>query len=454
MAHWAFDSIFYHVYPLGLCGAPDANDFTAAPQPRLEALLPWLEHARSLGANALYLGPVFESTSHGYDTADYLAVDRRLGTNATLAAVCARARELGLRVILDAVLNHVGRDFWAFRDLREKGRGSAYAGWFHGVDFGKASPLGDPFSYEGWNGHFNLVKLEVRAPEVRDHLFTAVGRWMEEYQIDGLRLDAADCLDLDFLRRLSAFTKARRPDFWLMGEIIHGDYARWANPATLDSVTNYECYKGLWSSHADQNYFEIAWSLNRQFGPSGLYRGLPLYAFADNHDVSRVASSLKDPAHLLPLYALLFTMPGVPSLYYGSEWGLEAVKDHDDRKLRPRLDLASVAASSPRPALAAAIARLAAIRAATPALRHGDYEQLLVASRQFAFARRLGDDAAITAVNADHAPAALRLPVAGVRDGELTDLLSPSDRFTVAGGFCQVTVPGCGACILAREPSR
>ena len=178
------------------------------------------------------------------------------------------------------------------------------------MDFQKRSPLGDPFSYEGWNGHYSLVKLDVRHPEVKSYVFSVVTRWVEEFGIDGLRLDAADCLDLGFLQELAAFCRGRWPGFWLLGEIIHGDYRKWANPSTLDSVTNYECYKGLYSSHVDANFFEIAWSLNRQFGPQGLYRDLPLYNFADNHDVDRVASLLPEPAHLRTLYSLLFTMPG------------------------------------------------------------------------------------------------------------------------------------------------
>jgi cyclomaltodextrinase / maltogenic alpha-amylase / neopullulanase len=439
MAHWSTDSVFYHIYPLGLCGAPDRNDFSSSPQPRMESLLPWLEHARSLGANALYLGPLFESTSHGYDTADYFTVDRRLGTNETLALLCRRAHELGFHVILDAVFNHVGRDFWAFRDLREKGQDSAYAGWFRGIDFGKKSPAGDPFSYEGWNGHYSLVKLDLRNPAVREHLFSAVSRWMEEFGIDGLRLDAADCLDMDFLRELAAFTRRKRSDFWLLGEIIHGDYRKWANPQTLDSVTNYECYKGLYSSHVDENYFEIAWSLNRQFGPAGMYRGLPLYAFADNHDVSRVASALKEQSHLYPLHCLLFGMPGVPSIYYGSEWGITGVKDHDDWKLRPRLDLAAAPAASPHPDLARVIAQLAGVRRASPALRRGDYAQLHVASRQLAFLRSGEGQSVVVAVNSDAKPATLSLDVPGLAD--LTDLLAPNERFTVARGKLTVSVP-------------
>jgi glycosidase len=434
-SQWARGSFFYHIYPLGLCGAPEKNDFTSPAQPRIEKLYDWLTHARSLGANALYLGPVFESSTHGYDTADYLTVDRRLGTNADLARLCRFAHESGFHVILDAVFNHVGRDFWAFRDLRANGSASAYTGWFSGLDFQKRSPLGDPFSYEGWNGHHSLVKLEVRHPAVKSHLFTAVTRWVEEFGIDGLRLDAADCLDIGFLQELGGFCRARWPGFWLLGEIIHGDYRTWANPSTLDSVTNYECYKGLYSSHVDANFFEIAWSLNRQSGPQGLYRGLPLYNFADNHDVDRVASLLPEKAHLGTLSCILFTMPGIPSVYYGSEWGIEGKKNHSDRPLRPALDLAVVARSSANRWLADVITKLAGIRAGSPALIAGDYTQLHVASLQLAFLRRCPQESVIVAVNAGPQPVRMELNLpGGTPQGVYTDLLVPGQSLTVSGG--------------------
>ncbi len=220
---------------------------------------------------------------------------------------------------MDGVFNHVGRDFWAFRDLLSRPESSPYQSWFAGFQLGKRSPLGDPFWYEDWNGHYSLVKLNLAHPDVRSHLFQAIETWMREYRIDGLWLDAADVLDPSFIHDLGSFFRGLKPDFWMWGEIIHGDYRRWANPDMLDAVTNYEVCKGLHSSLNDRNYFEIACALNRQFGPNGLYRGLPLYNFADNHDVNRVASDLKHPDHLYPLYALLFSMPGVSSLYYGSE---------------------------------------------------------------------------------------------------------------------------------------
>jgi glycosidase len=432
MTHWAFDSIFYHIYPLGLCDAPAVNDFHSPAEPRLGKVFEWLDHIQGLGVNALYLGPLFESTRHGYDTADYFWVDRRLGDNALLKELVRVCHERGMRVILDGVFNHVGRDFWAFRDVLEKGQSSAYCNWFAGLSFNGRSPHNDPFTYEGWSGHYDLVKLNLYNPDVVAHLLLAVEMWIKDFGIDGLRLDAADVVEHGFLRQLAAFTKSLRPDFWLVGEVVHGDYNKWANPEMLDAVTNYECYKGLYSSHADKNYFEIAYALQREFGEQGLYRGLPLYNFVDNHDVDRVASNLTNPAHLYPLYGLLFTMPGVPSIYYGSEWGLEGKRrGGDDRPLRPALDLNSARENAPHPELAEVIARLAQVRYGSDALRHGDYHQLLVQSEQFAFMRRSGGERVVVLVNAADTAAAVELNLPEVNGGQLGDLLDTGETIHI-----------------------
>lgn len=443
MTHWAFHSIFYHLYPFGLCDAPHRNDFQSTPQPRLKRLHVWLDHIQALGANALYLGPVFESSTHGYDTADYYNVDRRLGENATLSAFSADLHQRGMRLILDGVFNHVGRDFWAFRDVQHFQQQSAYVDWFYNLRFGQRNSYGDPFSYEGWNGYLQLVKLNLRNPAVRAHLFEAIATWVREFDIDGLRLDAADCLEEDFLIELARFCRGLKPDFFLVGEVVHGDYRHWAAPDRLDAVTNYECYKGLYSSHVDQNYFEIAYSLNRQFGKEGLYRNLPLYAFADNHDVSRVASLLTDPAHLYPLYLLLMSMPGTPSIYYGSEWGLTGVKETGgDWNLRPALDPA------PWNDLTRAIARLAAVRRSLPALCEGDYQQVFVQPLQLAFCRTAGKQTALVVVNASHEPAKLEIPLP-VPGEHWVDVLNPGRQGNRSGQTLRLNeVPACWGQIL------
>ena len=412
------DAVVYHIYPLGHLGAPERNDFTSPAAPRLKELHDWLPHLKGLGVNALYLGPLFESSAHGYDTVDYFHVDRRLGNNEMLRDLANSLRDNGIRLVLDAVFNHVGRDFWAFRDVLEKGETSSYKDWFH-LDFSGSSPLGDPFSYEGWSGNYDLVKLNLSNQEVKTHLFDAVKSWVHDFEISGLRLDAADVMDKDFLRELTRFCKDLKPDFWLMGEVVHGDYSQWVGPEMLDSATNYELYKGLWSSHADKNYFELAHSLKRQFGQGGVYEGLDLYTFADNHDVNRVASSLTESAHLYPLYTLLFTVPGIPSIYAGSEWGIEGERTNtSDEALRPRLELEEVKANAPHPDLADLIAKLSRLRYASPALQKGSYQELLVEHEQLAFVRESAEEKIVVVTNAsaEEVTLNLELPASNAHD--------------------------------------
>ncbi len=435
---WIREAFFYHIYPLGFCGAPKQNSFNGQAVNRLTKVADWIPHMRELGVNALYFGPLFESTAHGYDTADYFTVDRRLGDRAALRALSDALHSNGIRLVVDGVFNHVGRDFWAFRDVQQHGESSPYRDWFSGLRFDGRSPYGDPFTYDSWRGHYDLVRLNQYNPAVREHLFEAIRMWVEEFGIDGLRLDVAECLEPDFMRALRSFTDALKPDFWLMGEVIHGDYRNWANPEMLHSVTNYESYKGLYSSLADRNYFEIAWSLNRQFGPEGMYRGIPLYNFADNHDVDRVASSLKNSAQLYPLYLLLFTMPGVPSIYYGSEWGFEARRTPErDDMLRPELDLAALTVQSPQPHLPADVARLWNLRKALPALLDGDYRQLSVAHEQFAFARWTDRQTVIVLLNAGEVACPMEVRVPDGFSGGI-DRLNGDAYFPLQDGTLQV----------------
>ena len=334
---WFEKSVFYQIYPLGFCGAPQHNDGQTVP--RIEKVAQWGEHMEKLGVDALYLSPIFDSDAHGYDTRDYRKLDCRLGTNADFKAVCQSLHARGIRVVLDGVFNHVGRGFWAFRDVQEKKWDSPYKDWFH-ISFDGNSNYNDGFWYEGWEGHFELVKLNLRNPAVIDYLLDCVKFWVDEFDIDGLRLDVAYCLDKDFIRRLRSFTDGLKPEFFLVGETLHGDYNQWVGDGMLHSCTNYECYKGLWSALNSMNLFEIVHSLKRQFGPEQwtLYKGKHLFCFADNHDVTRAASVLTDPKHLPLMYGILFGMPGIPCLYYGSEWGEKADKKQGDPALRPSFE--------------------------------------------------------------------------------------------------------------------
>ena len=395
---WAESSVFYQIYPLGLTGAPRQND--GVPSRRLASLHPWLDHILRLGANAVYLSPVFESDTHGYDTRDFRQVDCRLGTNEDLRELVRACHDRGIRVILDAVFNHVGRNFRAFRDVRERKWDSPYRDWFC-LSFDGNSAYDDGFWYEGWEGHYELVKLNLRNPAVTDYLLDTVRFWTDAFDIDGLRLDVAYALDKDFLRRLRRFTEELKPEFFLLGETLHGDYNQWVNPEMLHSCTNYECYKGLYSSLNSMNLFEIVHSLKRQFGPEPwtLYKGKHLLCFVDNHDVSRAAGILNNPAHIPLIYGLLFGMPGIPCVYYGSEWGENALKQPgSDDSLRPAFD-------APQwNGLTDTVAAMARAHRESGALLWGGFRELVLTNRQTVFLREHEGERVLVAVNADENP--------------------------------------------------
>ena len=445
---WAKDAAIYHLYPLGCLGAPVRNPFTPEVSSRIDELHSWLNYLEELGMNTLLIGPLQQSSGHGYDVADYFQVDRRLGGHESLQNLSVDLHQRGMRLMFDAVFHHTGRDFWAFQDVIQHGQASAYRDWYH-LDFSRGSSLGDPFFYEGWAGHYDLVKLNLRHPEVKEHLFSAVAMWIEQYNVDGLRLDAADRLDPEFRRELAIRCRQLKPDFWLMGEVVHGDYRDWANEEGLCSATNYEVFKGLWSSHNDKNYFELAYSLERQFGSDGIYRDLDLYSFADNHDVDRVASTLTEPRHLYPLYLLLLTMPGVPSIYYGSEWGITGMRTPtSDCELRPALSPRYMQGQSSQPALYEVIRKLLTVRRQQPALREGEYTQIYVSHEQLSFMRGQGDNAVIVAANASVDEVTIRISIPGRMEGMLCDVLNPGESFQVLDGHCTLPLYPCWGRIL------
>lgn len=394
---WAYENVFYQIYPLGFCGASFENDGVL--EHRILKVNDWIPHIEKLGANAIYFSPVFESDTHGYNTRDYSKIDTRLGTNEDFQSVCKNLHKAGIKVVLDGVFNHVGRGFWAFQDVLEKRWDSPYKDWFH-ISFDGNSNYNDGLWYEGWEGNYDLVKLNLRNEDVIQHIFSCIKGWVEEFDIDGLRLDVAYCLDHDFLRRLRSFCDGLKPDFFLVGETLHGDYNQWMNDSMLHSVTNYECYKGLYSSFNSMNMFEINHSLLRQFGPDNwtLYKGKHLLSFVDNHDVTRVASILSNENHLPLIYALAFGMPGIPCVYYGSEWGAKARKEEGDPALRACFE---------KPEwndLTTFISKLAEAKKHSNALNYGDFRSVLLTNRQCIFERKTDSERVLVAINADDQP--------------------------------------------------
>ncbi|MCB6414825.1 maltodextrin glucosidase [Faecalimonas umbilicata] len=415
---WAYNSVFYQIYPIGFCGAPTCNDGECVP--RIRKLMEWSDYFKELGIDSILLNPIFESDNHGYDTRDFKNIDCRLGTNKDFADVCKDLHEHKVKIVLDGVFNHVGRGFWAFKDVQEKKWDSPYKDWFH-ISFDGNSQYNDGFWYEGWEGHFELVKLNLQNPAVVDYLLDCVKFWVDTFDIDGLRLDVAYSLDHNFMRRLRSFTQELKPGFALIGEVLFGDYNLIVNDEMLHSCTNYECYKGIFSSFNSMNMFEIAHSLHRQYGADQwcIYRGKHLMSFVDNHDVTRLASILTNKNHIPLAYGLLFGMPGIPCLYYGSEWGEEGVKAPDnDYALRPCFE-------KPEPnELTELIKQLIAIRQSSDALCNGSYRNVVLTNHQLVFERMSDKEKILVAINASGDAFTANH---GDLNGHMTELLSDKE---------------------------
>ena len=397
---WYDEAIFYHIYPLGMTGAPKQNSY-GEPEHRLNTLIPFIPHIREMGFNALYIGPLFESVGHGYETTDYKKLDTRLGTNEDLTNFVKECHSQGIRVVLDGVFNHTGRDFFAFKDIREKMEDSEYRDWYCNVNFYGNNEYNDGFSYDNWGGYNLLAKLNQHNQSVREYICSVIRFWVSEFDIDGIRLDAADVMDFGYMQMMRQVASEVKLDFWLMGEVIHGDYIRWVNGETLHSVTNYHLHKAMYSGHNDHNYFEIAHTVKRLYEMGGNRpSGLKLYNFVDNHDVERIYTKLNKKSHFVPVHILMYTLPGIPSVYYGSEFGIEGQKQRgSDDSLRPHISYEEYVNVAQNCELTKLISRLGQIRAEIKALSYGDYKELLLTNGQYVFSREYNGQSVIVTVN-------------------------------------------------------
>ncbi len=418
---WFDESVFYQIYPLGFCGAEQANDFGEI-RHRLGKIGDEIPRLKELGVGAVLLNPLFESERHGYDTVNFFRVDRRLGTNEDLKLLVEQFHENGIRVVLDGVFNHTGREFAPFREVREKREGTDYRFWFN-IDFHGNSRYNDGFDYENWEGHPELVKLRLENADVQNYLMDVVRFWIDEFHIDGLRLDVCYLLPAWFMEMIRRTVREKKPDFYLVGEVIHcGNFQQNVSPERLDSITNYECYKGMTSAFNSENLFEIEHSLTRLFSsqPWALYTGKRMLNFLDNHDVPRVCTALKEKRNLLNLYTLLFTIPGMPCIYYGSEFGAEGDKGENDAYLRPCIDSID---RSAYPELNSHIRKLAGIRKSSRALSYGSYSKATLQKTNLSFVREFEGEKLIVAINIGAGDCTVR-----VEEAEGTDLLSGQVR--------------------------
>ncbi len=306
---WADHVVWWQVYPLGFTGAERIAQSTTVH--RLPQLQNWLDYAVELGCSGLILGPVFASETHGYDTVDHLRIDPRLGDDADFDRLVAQAHDRGLRIGLDGVFNHVARSFEAPDD------------WFRR----RADGALDTFE-----GHEQLVALDHGNPAVAAYVRKVLRHWLDR-GVDAWRLDAAYAVPPEFWR--DVLPKEQHPDAWFFGEVIHGDYAGYVAKSGLDSVTQYELWKAIWSSLNDRNFFELSYALGRH---DALLDTFVPQTFVGNHDVTRIATRLEDERHLGHALAILFVVAGVPSVYSGDEQAFRGLKEDragGDDAIRP-----------------------------------------------------------------------------------------------------------------------
>jgi cyclomaltodextrinase len=442
MDDWIRHAIWWQVYPLGALGAErEALPEGATAVPRLTRLQAWVPHLVRLGCNGLALGPVFESSTHGYDTVDHLRVDRRLGTGQDLEDLIEACHSRGVRVLLDGVFNHVGRGFPRFREVLDQGPGAPAASWFD-IDASGAGP--DGFGYRDFEGHSTLVALAHGNPEVADHVARVMTYWCDR-GVDAWRLDAAYAVPPSFWREVLPRVRDRHPGVWTVGEVLHGDYAGYVADSGVDSVTQYELWKAVWSSLNDRNLFELAHAVRRH---GEMVRAFLPQTFVGNHDVTRLASRLDDPRSLPLALALLFALPGVPTVYYGDEFGMRGVKEDragGDDDVRPRLP-ESAEPPGPEAASVADLHRvLIGVRRRHPWLADADVEEPDVLSNDVLAVRltSAGNTLAVV-LNVGDAQADVRLPLSvasvlagraeAARHGNSTTVRVPPHDYALIGG--------------------
>ena len=434
-------TIWWHVYPLGFVGAERSGRTEPGVVHRLGHIESWLDYAVELGASGLALGPIFSSSTHGYDTVDHFEIDPRLGDKADFAALIQAAHGRGLKVLLDGVFNHVGRAFPAFRQTLAEGPGAPCASWFRCTWPAPSRPNAEP-RYATFEGHRHLPALNHDEPAVADYITRVMTYWLQR-GADGWRLDAAYAVPSQFWAEVLPRVRAKHPSAYFVGEVIHGDYAGIVRRGSLDAVTQYELWKAIWSGLKDRNFFELAWALNRH---NGLLDSFVPLTFVGNHDVTRLASRLVDERHLPHALAILFTCGGTPSIYAGDEQAFRGVKEHragGDDAIRP--------AFPPTPGGLAPYGwpvyhlhrDLIGLRRARPWLCAARMRPVHLAKEQFVYEVRSDDRCLLVALNLGDSGAALSAP-------HTRSILAGSANLAGAGtADARAGLPGHGWAVLA-----
>jgi cyclomaltodextrinase / maltogenic alpha-amylase / neopullulanase len=404
---WIQHAIWWHVYPLGFLGAPSRQESKEIHH-RLPHLIEWFDYAVELGVSGLLLGPIFSASTHGYDTVDYFQIDPRLGDFDDFTAVIQAAHARGLRVLLDGVFNHVGSDFPKFQTALSSGAGSPESAWFRSKRSDQGS--GADATYETFEGHESLIALNHESLEVTAFVQEVMLHWLNA-GIDGWRLDAAYAVPPSFWSNVLPEVRNHYPGAYFFGEVIHGDYADAVNRGSLDSVTQYELWKALWSSINDRNWFELAWALNRH--NEYLDTFVPV-TFVGNHDVTRIASQIEDVRHLEHAIVILFTVGGTPCIYYGDEQAFRGIKEQragGDDAIRPEFPEQGPAGLAPFGWETYRLhQQLTGLRRRNPWLHSAKTTSIQLSNTQFLYRTEGKDRRVIVALNLDDQPMAFSDP--------------------------------------------
>jgi glycosidase len=391
---WIDHCVWWHVYPLGFTGAYPERD---KPGLGLRHIIGWLDYARDLGASGLALGPIFASASHGYDTLDHYAIDPRLGTSDDFDALVAACHERGLKVMLDGVFNHVGRDHPWVRRAMSEGENGEFAHFF-ALDWRDGQP--NPRVFEG---HGSLIEFDHSNPAVAEFARGVMGYWLGR-GADAWRLDAAYAVPAGFWQDTVPAVRAAHPDAWFVGEVIHGDYPRFVRESGLDSVTEYELWKAVWSSLANSNFFELDWTLKRH---NDFLNAFTPLTFAGNHDVTRIATAVGEAKTVLAA-AILLTVGGVPSIYYGDEQGFQGTKYNrsgGDDEIRPAFPNSPDQLSRIGQWVYRAHQDLIGLRRRHPWLVQARTEKLDLSMTRFVYAARAGGEELVVDLELEPQPA-------------------------------------------------
>lgn len=404
---WYDSAVFYQIQPLSLCGCEQENTDTKGSH--FKELEEWAGHAKKIGCNAIYIGPVFKTDTHGNGITDYYKIDSRLGTNEDFKNWVAKCHSMGMRVVVDTVFNYVGRGFFAFENLKKNRKKSPYRDWFSNVNFSGDNTYGDGFSYESWGGYQRLVKLNLLSPWVHDYHFDTVHYWISEFDIDGIRIGAIDEMDYDFIKELRKSAQSVKPDFWLLGELTDGDYARWVNDRLLHCAANYELQKRMVMAHNDRYYPLVANSIRDTNEQCPFTK---LYTLVDSPDVSRIYEKLNKKKHQQLITLLQYTIYGIPALYCGSEFSQTREQESEEGTV-PLLKLSDHKDAYIQDEVTHLHCLLSRANQQFPELFFGHYQEMMVSEKHFLYARVLRKKALLVAVNCDDSPARLEVPVMG-----------------------------------------